>query len=176
MSDNGYGGASGQFGSGPNPLDFEGLEAAVAFCKPVLRISHPQGVPTHRISFEVSEELFDMFKNARKLNKMMLGGTLQVLNYDVHDPTGGYFSNRAAMLCKDPRFWLYLSERSPDGRQYDESMAVKWVRHNCKVTSRAELDHNDEARKRFVKICRLFTDWCAERRYPATYLGAVADS
>ena len=75
---------------------------------------------------------------------------------------GGQQARRAAMLCQNPRFWLYLDYRwraknaleyreFPDGT-YKAAGATRWLRKACGIQSRAELDHNPEAAAMLEKV------------------------
>ena len=69
-------------------------------------------------------------------------------------PKGGELAKLAGMWCNDERFRNWLTERgeyetlSPDG-------AAEVVRFCCQVKSRAELDSNPDAAKRFQNMIRV---------------------
>lgn len=75
---------------------------------------------------------------------------------------GGPQARRAAMLCQNKRFWLYLDYRwrakhNLTQQQYPNGThqlagATRWLRTACGIQSRAELDHNDEARAMLEKV------------------------
>lgn len=88
-------------------------------------------------------------------------------------PKGGHFARRAAMLCQDPEFRLYLDRRRryklglpegalPDGT-HNEQDARDWIVMACRVKSRAELDHNAEAERVFRMISNHFNAWRAKQ-------------
>lgn len=70
---------------------------------------------------------------------------------------GGERARRAGILCNDPAFQQWQSERAwrlwqmevPDD---DAEAAAECLRGNCNVQSRAELDHNEEAGRIFDRI------------------------
>ncbi|MCP1326155.1 hypothetical protein, partial [Halomonas sp. 707D4] len=75
----------------------------------------------------------------------------------------------AAMLCQNARFGLYLDQRRrqkgglneehlPDGTHSPEDCA-DWVRQACGVTSRAQIDHSDNARAMLDKIVADYSNW-----------------
>ncbi|WP_110685095.1 hypothetical protein [Salinicola aestuarinus] len=81
-------------------------------------------------------------------------------------------ARRAAMLGGNARFRLYLDHRRrhrqgltleqlPDGT-HDEADAADAIREACGVTSRRELDTNDEARQMLDRIVADYQRW--ERR------------
>lgn len=82
---------------------------------------------------------------------------------------GGPMARRAAMLCQDPVFRLYLDRRRrykhglsvgqlPDGT-HSEQDAREWLCAACKIESRAELDHNPQAAASFKDISHRFGKW-----------------
>ncbi|WP_447556406.1 hypothetical protein [Vreelandella sp. EE22] len=84
-------------------------------------------------------------------------------------PKGGPYAKRAAMLCQNARFGLYLDQRRrrvgnlneehlPDGTHTPEDCA-DWVRQACGVESRAEIDHNADARAMLDKITADYSNW-----------------
>jgi len=85
---------------------------------------------------------------------------------------GGAYARRAAMLCQNPRFWLYLDQRQrrqmgmtpaqlPDGT-HNQTDAVEAVRRACGVSSRAQIDHHATAREMLDRIVADYQAW--ERR------------
>jgi len=82
---------------------------------------------------------------------------------------GGPQSRRAAMMCQNPRFWLYLDAKRrakhcmtyadlPDGT-HTETDAADTIRKACGVKSRAEIDHNDHAREMLDRIVADYQRW-----------------
>lgn len=76
---------------------------------------------------------------------------------------GGKLARRAALLCQDSQFRLYLDRRRrakfnldiPDGT-HTEQDAKDFIVGACGITSRAELDHNPGAAKTFYDICNYY--------------------
>jgi len=76
---------------------------------------------------------------------------------------GGRHARTAALLCQDSRFRLYLDRRrrvkfnldTPDGT-HTEQDAREFILQVCEIRSRAELDHNQEARERFFHLQRCY--------------------
>jgi hypothetical protein len=65
-------------------------------------------------------------------------------------PKGKKLAQRAAMLCNEPAFRLFLADRGvliPDA-----DAAVVWLRQTCGVQSRAELDSNEAAGRCFLDL------------------------
>lgn len=87
---------------------------------------------------------------------------------------GGLQSRRAAMLCQNARFCLYLDQRRrqahglalfdlPDGTHARED-AADFIRQSCNVESRAEIDHNDAARVMLDRIIADYQRWERQQR------------
>lgn len=87
---------------------------------------------------------------------------------------GGLQARRAAMLCQNPRFGLYLDQRRrqnneltqaqlPDGTHTPEDCA-DWLRWACGVKSRAELDHVAEASNMLARIISDYQRWERHQR------------
>ncbi len=72
---------------------------------------------------------------------------------------GGKLAQRAAMLCQDANFLLYLDRRCrakfkmdiPDGT-HTEQCARDFLLRVCAVESRREIDHNQTAAKNFKHL------------------------
>lgn len=80
---------------------------------------------------------------------------------------GGRLARRAAMLCQDKRFCLYLDRKRAvrypemgieDGTHTADD-ARDFIVNACGIESRAELDHNPAAAQMFHKICASFQRW-----------------
>lgn len=75
----------------------------------------------------------------------------------------------AAILCSDPDFRRFLSERFPvDWRDFgdleDKDRAAAVLRSACRIESRKELDLDPGARRRFDHVIRLpYSTWRSER-------------
>lgn len=77
--------------------------------------------------------------------------TVRMLNDDEHvtpDNKQPLLSNTAGMLCRDPQFWQWANERSFED-VHDEASARTYICNKCVVTSRAELDTDPIAARRF---------------------------
>ncbi|MCB8889951.1 hypothetical protein [Vreelandella malpeensis] len=99
-------------------------------------------------------------------------------------PKGGPQARRAAMLCQNPRFWLYLDHRwraknaleyreFPDGT-HKAAGATRALRRACGIESRAELDHNDEARAMLDRIVSDYQRWERQQRMNERVAGGRA--
>lgn len=87
---------------------------------------------------------------------------------------GGQQARRAAMLCQNARFRLYLDHIQrrrhvmsladlPDGT-HTERDAADAIRRACGVGSRAEIDHSDEARAMLDRIVADYQRWERQQR------------
>ncbi|KGE78259.1 hypothetical protein FP66_04480 [Halomonas salina] len=87
---------------------------------------------------------------------------------------GGQQARRAAMLCQNARFCLYLDQTQrrrnglsladlPDGT-HAERDAADSIRRACGVGSRAEIDHDDEARAMLDRIVADYQRWERQQR------------
>lgn len=96
---------------------------------------------------------------------------------------GGQQARRAAMLCQNPRFWLYLdyrwrakhyltTEQYPNGT-HQLAGATRWLRKACGIQSRAELDHNEEARGMLERIMADYSKWERQQRLDDRLVGGV---
>lgn len=96
---------------------------------------------------------------------------------------GGQQARRAAMLCQNQRFGLYLDQRwrakyglsvneFPDGT-HNAAGATRWLRKACGIQSRAEIDHNEEARAMLDKIVADYSKWERQQRLNDRVAGDV---
>jgi hypothetical protein len=83
---------------------------------------------------------------------------------------GGFRAKDCAMLCQNSDFRLYLDRRraakfkldTPDGTHTDDD-ARDFILAACAISSRAELDHNDEAATMYRTIKARFQKWLHRR-------------
>jgi len=84
-------------------------------------------------------------------------------------PKGARLAQKAAMLCQDRAFQLYLDKRRrykqgmseaqlPDGT-HNADDARDWLCAACGIESRAELDHSAKAAATFRTIQQRFGKW-----------------
>lgn len=64
------------------------------------------------------------------------------------EPKGGVMAQLAGRLCKEPEFQKWIARKTP-GVQPSEEAAAGFVRLLCGVKSRAEIDTNPEAERKF---------------------------
>jgi len=86
---------------------------------------------------------------------------------------GAGIARQAAMLCQDAQFHRYLDARLrwetgmdpqalPDGTATNLD-AVEFIRSRCGISSRAQLDHDQEAARMFGRIFADFNRWKQRR-------------
>lgn len=74
---------------------------------------------------------------------------------------GGKLAQKAGILCAEGAFRKFLAEKFPcEGiAMFDLDMAASELRFQCGVSSRAELDHNEEAARKFHDITTNYEAW-----------------
>lgn len=95
-------------------------------------------------------------EETEELNRLTLGTRLQCVIVVIDDqeqpvavqkPKGGPLSKAAGILCSDGRFLRWLHSQG-----HVDQEAAPFVRRFCSVESRAELDHNPEAARKFLNL------------------------
>lgn len=77
---------------------------------------------------------------------------------------GGPLSKEAAMLCRNPVFLRWLDDEQHMNGEANEGTAAEWVRQECRIYSRAELDSQEGAAAAFINNIRTpFIRWQRER-------------
>lgn len=66
---------------------------------------------------------------------------------------GGALARLAAQLCDDPSFWHFIEEQF-DQCILDANQCADWMREQCGIASRAELDSNADAAEYFHTYIR----------------------
>lgn len=74
-------------------------------------------------------------------------------------PKGGNLSKDAAMICNDEMFreWVSVCDGSPVIATSER--AAEFMRENCCILSRAELDNDPEAADRFKLLMKQYREW-----------------
>ena len=71
---------------------------------------------------------------------------------------GGKFAQRAGIICGQPAFWKWVND--VEGIVVDsQETAAYFIRNQCRVSSRAELDHNGHAGMAFETILTEYEMW-----------------
>ena len=69
-------------------------------------------------------------------------------------PKGGALSKLAGVWCNDPEFQSWLWEAADYPGEPNPDLCAAVIRNWCRVDSRAELDHDEEAAERFHRLIR----------------------
>jgi len=70
---------------------------------------------------------------------------------------GGKLAQSAGIICNEGAFLQYVIRIDPDVRTKEH--AVEWLKEQCNISSRAHLDHNDEAARIFLDIRSGYEAW-----------------
>ncbi len=174
-------------------LDQLGVPIDIAFYKPIARSNSTKSSgQSHRVSFEVSKESFDMLSNIKDFPRLVLQARLTLVDYD-NAVVGGYYSNVAGTICRDPAFHHYLQTKATlkgvdieqgetfalfrnlkPSKQW-EAYSRQWLCQYCKVTSRKDIDHSELARDQFRKLSRDVRRHCSTHNMNCAYLAVVKD-
>lgn len=73
-------------------------------------------------------------------------------NPEVTERKGGALAKRAAIIGAERGFWTFADTDNAED-------AAEWVRQACGVTSRAELDHDEDAGAKFREIEAKYKLW-----------------
>lgn len=71
---------------------------------------------------------------------------------------GGHKAQRAAIICGERGFWTFIDEKFDVSIESAEA-AANWLRTHCGVSSRVDLDHENEAGATFSEIDRRYRLW-----------------
>lgn len=83
-------------------------------------------------------------------------------------PKGGPLSQLAGQWCNDETFQRFLNQRYGEKCTTKEETA-QLLRHLCGVESRADLDHDPDAKAEFHKIRLAFINWSTYGRTSADW-------
>jgi len=72
---------------------------------------------------------------------------------------GGKLAQRAGILCSEGAFRRFLAKDSEHFQMLDLDMAADEVRQHCGIESRAELDHNEKAARKFLDLEASYKAW-----------------
>jgi hypothetical protein len=73
----------------------------------------------------------------------------------VDKPKGGPLAREAAELCRNQAFLRWMDEEQHMNGDANEETAAEWIRQECRVKSRAELDLRDDAGAWFITNVRI---------------------
>lgn len=153
-----------------NPLDQANTRFNFAGTNARVQARNGKDGPIYRVSFEVDQPTGEQFMAANLVGKIY-GGQLMLIDPDLGDPTtpepehpikGGSVSRDAALLCKDHRFQRYAALHT--GHEVSETAAIHYLKNQCGIQSRKELDHDQNALHQFIQLHRNYGTWCKEQR------------
>lgn len=80
-------------------------------------------------------------------------------------PKGRELAKWAGILSNDPEFWKWANWQiiGINEQIIGESEAAEFIRQSCAVTSRAQLDNDKDAAKKFRAIMNEFDSWKKQR-------------
>jgi hypothetical protein len=110
---------------------------------------------TLRISFDIepmhAQDAFKLFAapGTPAAIAALAVGYAAVVNDSLttEKPKGGPLSIEAASMCRRPEFWAWYGATN-------EQRAADAMKQQLGITSRAQLDHNEDAKARFIKDFR----------------------
>ena len=150
-----------------NPLD-TGEIFSLELMNPNPTSSKTKAGPMYRISFEVERDAWDLFM-AANTNGMVLefqGRVTETAKKPIgkiaeKKVKGGPLSVECAMWCQDdlPNAYAEIQGYAYTGREPFKSM----IYDQCRITSRAELDHNETAAYHWNRIKNDFITWTENR-------------
>jgi hypothetical protein len=160
-----------------NPLENDDV-FQLSMANPNPTSSKTKDGPIYRISVEVTREEWDWFMDTETKGMVIeCEALVSHRNTPARDPhtedaftgqtddekkKGGPLSQRSDSLARDPEFLLYLRDRHPNwAKSKCVDGARAFIRTFCKVDTRAALDHDSAAAKRFGKIISDYIDWGA---------------
>lgn len=130
----------------------------------------------YKFEAEITEEDWDQLRNA-DLTGSLFEANLECIEVGQRKEekkeekkedrkVGGPLSKSAAQLCEVEKFQEFLRETYRDSWKWhrpnapdDSGAAARIVREICDVQSRAEIDHDPEASKRFHQLVGEYRKW-----------------
>jgi len=135
-----------------DPIQFEGIKTGLKQSKDgyVLTLAvHPD---------EIQDDLMRDFVGSRYVVVMVrLGDDEQPLNREQEFP-GDHAVKMAGMLCRDPEFWEWLSQKDLLETKSEKGCA-EWLSLYLGIESRKELKINEDARELFNRLKASFEAW-----------------
>jgi hypothetical protein len=119
-----------------------------AFRAMTVRKGNQSGQRLACVLVEIDEDEQPVQPNTATVNPMAKGGALARL---------------AAQLCADEQFWQFIDETYQEKVIHPDQCAL-WMRCQCEIRSRAELDSNEEAAEYFhTYIRKPWVQWRKDR-------------
>jgi hypothetical protein len=119
-----------------------------------------KGRKTHQIIFEVPSEMWPVAYDV--LGEPTIDSSewfaIAKMNGVAPQPSkGGKLAQRAGILCAEGAFQVFASERSSVAAS--ETGAKEFIYLSCGISSRAHLDHDDEAARKFHDLDQEYKAW-----------------
>lgn len=134
------------------PIQFEGIKTGLKQSKDgyVLTMAvHPDDLP---------DDLMRDFVGSRYVVVMVrLGDDERPMNREQEFP-GDHAVKMAGMLCRDPEFWEWLSQKKLLEDQ-NEKACAEWLSDYLGIESRKELKTDEDARALFNRLKEAFEAW-----------------
>ena len=107
---------------------------------------------------EIQDDLMRDFVGSRYVVVMVrLGDDEKPLNREQEFP-GDHAVKMAGMLCRDPEFWEWLSQKKLLEDQ-NEKACAEWLSDYLGIESRKELKTDEDARALFSRLKEAFEAW-----------------
>jgi len=74
-------------------------------------------------------------------------------------PKGGKLAINAAYVCNSQEFQRFAAECEPDWTGSPIDIAARFMRYQCGIDSRSELDHSSAAAVRFKELMGQYRNW-----------------
>ena len=122
-----------------------------------IRAKSVKGGWKYELVAEMTAEDFDLF-NGHDLTGSLFEAQLECveiaqLRLPIEEkPKGGSLSISAAMICSQPLFWKFANARN------DEE-AADYIRTYCCVESRAMIDNDENAKRKFITLMANYREW-----------------
>lgn len=135
------------------PIDIAGMDARLSTS------TRRSGGQSFRLSVEITQESFNALSAYPELRRLLLNLSVSTIG-ETDKVVGGWHSNQAGILCRDSDFQSWIAHRlNIPAKEATETVAAKWLRTNCGVESRAELDGNDVALGRYRQVMAAFNNY-----------------
>lgn len=147
-----------------NPLDKDGV-FTLTLANPNPTSSKTKDGPVYRVSFELTQDEWQNVMDADTKGMVIECDCIVTHRNQPEEEKpekvkGGKLSQVAGMLCQDERFQDFsLRGRfhiSSDELLSADEIAKLHIYNHCKISSRAELDHNQQAAERFTRLQEQF--------------------
>jgi len=130
-------------------MQFDGMN-------PNLKEASTKGGMKRTVTFEIDQDTYDALKGFNHAG-MIVSGELEVEDGHMFEPKevkpkGGKLSMAAARFCEMEQFQKYISSHS-------HRTPRDYIIDFCGVSSRSQIDHNENAAKAFDVLVHEFNNW-----------------